>query len=76
MGLVFLGSCNEELGLEMAIRSLEHLLQYGEQNIRRDVHLALGLLRISNPKVNVMNILSRLSHDSDTEVAMGLIGAM
>ncbi|GAB2274772.1 26S proteasome non-ATPase regulatory subunit 2 A [Dionaea muscipula] len=71
----------EELGLEMAIRSLEHLLQYGEQNIRRAVPLALGLLCISNPKVNVMDTLSRLSHDSDPEVAtaaiisLGLIGA-
>ncbi|GMJ09888.1 26S PROTEASOME REGULATORY SUBUNIT S2 1A, 26S proteasome regulatory subunit S2 1A [Hibiscus trionum] len=71
----------EELGLEMSIRSLEHLLQYGEQNIRRAVPLALGLLCISNPKVNVMDTLSRLSHDSDSEVAMaavislGLIGA-
>lgn len=42
----------EELGLDMAIRSLEHLLQYGEQNIRRAVPLSLGLLCISNPKVN------------------------
>ncbi|XP_039046355.1 26S proteasome non-ATPase regulatory subunit 2 homolog A [Hibiscus syriacus] len=71
----------EELGLDMSIRSLEHLLQYGEQNIRRAVPLALGLLCISNPKVNVMDTLSRLSHDSDSEVAMaavislGLIGA-
>ncbi|CAA0808637.1 26S proteasome non-ATPase regulatory subunit 2 homolog A [Striga hermonthica] len=71
----------EELGLEMAVRSLEHLLQYGEQNIRRAVPLALGLLCISNPKVNVMDTLSRLSHDADSEVAMasiislGLIGA-
>lgn len=71
----------EELGLDMAIRSLEHLLQYGEQNIRRTVPLALGLLCISNPKVNVMDTLSRLSHDTDSEVAMsavmslGLIGA-
>ncbi|KAL5573576.1 hypothetical protein UlMin_023173 [Ulmus minor] len=71
----------EELGSDMAIRSLEHLLQYGEQNIRRAVPLALGLLCISNPKVNVMDTLSRLSHDADSEVAMaavislGLIGA-
>ncbi|KAJ9568023.1 LOW QUALITY PROTEIN: hypothetical protein OSB04_003989 [Centaurea solstitialis] len=71
----------EELGLDMAIRSLEHLLQYGEQNIRKAVPLALGLLCISNPKVHVMDTLSRLSHDADTEVAMaavislGLIGA-
>ncbi|CAN1230226.1 26S proteasome non-ATPase regulatory subunit 2 homolog A [Linum perenne] len=71
----------EELGVEMAIRSLEHLLQYGEQNIRKSVPLALALLCISNPKVNVMDTLSRLSHDADSEVAsaaiiaLGLIGA-
>ncbi|RZC80951.1 hypothetical protein C5167_043544 [Papaver somniferum] len=72
---------SEVLGLDMSIRSLEHLLQYGEQNIRRAVPLTLGLLCISNPKVNVMDALSRLSHDTDSEVAMaatislGLIGA-
>ena len=43
----------EELGAEMAVRSLERLLQYGEQNIRRAVPLALGILCISNPKVCV-----------------------
>ncbi|CAH8314583.1 unnamed protein product [Eruca vesicaria subsp. sativa] len=72
---------SEELGRDMAIRSLEHVLQYGEQNIRRAVPLALGLLSTSNPKMNVMDTLSRLSHDTDSEVAMaaiislGLIGA-
>ncbi|XP_065855782.1 26S proteasome non-ATPase regulatory subunit 2 homolog A-like isoform X2 [Euphorbia lathyris] len=71
----------EELGVEMAIRSMGHLLEYGEQNIRRAVPLALGLLCISNPKVDVMDTLNRLSHDTDSEVAMaavmslGLIGA-
>ncbi|KAL7603088.1 hypothetical protein Lser_V15G17043 [Lactuca serriola] len=60
----------EELGLDMVIRSLEHLLQYGEQNIRKAVPLALGLLSISNPKVHVMDTLSRLTHDADTKVAM------
>ncbi|TYI51236.1 hypothetical protein E1A91_D12G161700v1 [Gossypium mustelinum] len=71
----------KEVGLEMSICSLKHLLQYGEQKIRRAVPLALGLLCISNPKVNMMDTLSRLSHDTDLEVAMatvislGLIGA-
>uniref|UniRef100_A0A0E0N9T4 26S proteasome non-ATPase regulatory subunit 2 homolog n=1 Tax=Oryza rufipogon TaxID=4529 RepID=A0A0E0N9T4_ORYRU len=71
----------EELGAEMAVRSLERLLQYGEQNIRRAVPLALGILCISNPKVNVIDTLSRLSHDADADVSMaaiislGLIGA-
>ena len=50
----------EELGLEMAIRSLEHLLQYGEQNIRHAVPLALGLLCISNPKVFIFLALASL----------------
>ncbi|CAI0400701.1 unnamed protein product, partial [Linum tenue] len=74
-------SMAEELGLDMAIRTLEHLLQYGEQNIRRSVPLALALLCISNPNINVMDTLSRLSHDTDSEVAsaaiisLGLIGA-
>ncbi|KAG4170297.1 hypothetical protein ERO13_A12G139150v2, partial [Gossypium hirsutum] len=60
----------EEVGLEISIRSLKHLLQYSEQKIRRAVPLALGLLCISNPKVNMMDTLSRLSHDTNLEVAM------
>ncbi|CAI5978757.1 unnamed protein product [Closterium sp. NIES-64] len=71
----------EELGSDMAIRSLEHLLQYGDASVRRAVPLALGLLSISNPRMGVMDTLGRLTHDSDAEVAMGatlslgLIGA-
>ena len=51
---------SEELGLDMAIRSLERVLQYGEQNVRRAVPLALGLLCISNPKVNILLSLLNL----------------
>ncbi|KAH1106394.1 hypothetical protein J1N35_010162, partial [Gossypium stocksii] len=71
----------EEVGLEMLIRLLKHFLQYGEQKIRLAVPLALGILCTSNPKVNVTDTLSRLSHDTDLEVAiaavfsLGLIGA-
>jgi len=71
----------EDIGSEMAGRAYDHLLQYGEPVIRRAVPLALGLLNISNPKVTVMDLLSKLSHDSDEEVsygaifALGLIGA-
>jgi hypothetical protein len=55
----------EELGLEMAVRSLERLLQYGEQNIRRAVPLALGILCISNPKVTSLFYFRAISilHD-------------
>lgn len=43
----------EELGVEMAVRLFERLLQYGDHNIRRAVPLALGMLCISNPKVHL-----------------------
>ncbi|XP_037457856.1 26S proteasome non-ATPase regulatory subunit 2 homolog A-like isoform X2 [Triticum dicoccoides] len=71
----------EELGVEMAVRSLEQLFKYGDYNIRRAVPLALGMLYISNPKVDVVDTLSRLSNDADGQVMMaatislGLIGA-
>ncbi|CAG8504738.1 13783_t:CDS:10 [Ambispora leptoticha] len=71
----------EDIGAEMAMRSFNHLMHYGEPVIRRAVPLALGLLCASNPLLNVMETLSKYSHDNDTEVAinaifaMGLIGA-
>jgi 26S proteasome regulatory subunit N1 len=71
----------EDLSVEMALRSLDHVLQYGEVNIRRSVPLALGLLSISHPRLSVMDTLSKLSHDQDERVsqnaifALGLIGA-
>lgn len=56
-------------------------MHYGEPNIRRAVPLALGLLCASNPLVNILDLLSKYSHDNDQDVsinaifAMGLIGA-
>lgn len=66
-------SMGEEIGAEMAMRSFDHLLQYGEPTVRRVVPLALGLLSISNPKIPVMDTLSKLSHDHDEEVSMGAV---
>jgi len=71
----------EEIGSAMSIRAFNHLLQYGEPVIRRTVPLALGLLSISNPNLQIMDTLSKLSHDTDSDVAqaailaLGLIGA-
>lgn len=71
----------EEIGAEMAFRSFGNLLRYCEPIIRRSVPLALGLLSVSNPKLNILDTLSKFSHDSDVEVAhnsifaMGLVGA-
>ena len=57
-------------------------MHYGELVIRRAVPLALGLLCVSNPQeINVLDTLSKYSHDNDAEVsqaaifALGLVGA-
>jgi len=78
IGLIAMG---EEVGSEMAFRAMGHLLRYGELPIRRAVPLALALIAVSNPKLNILDTLSKFSHDSDPEVAhnailsMGIVGA-
>eukprot|EP00884_Botryococcus_braunii_P022475 jgi/Botrbrau1/8911/Bobra.0148s0025.2 len=80
LGLALLAMA-EDLGSHMANRALEHLLQYGDLPVRRGVPLALAMLNVSNPTINAMDALSRLSHDQDTEVAhnaiiaLGIVGA-
>lgn len=60
---------------------LSFQLRYCEPVIRRSVPLALGLISVSNPKLSILDTLSKFSHDSDSEVAhnaifaMGLVGA-
>nr|NVI77464.1 regulatory particle non-ATPase 1 [Cucujiformia] len=74
-------SMGEDIGCDMAYRTFGHLLRYCEPAIRRAVPLALGLISVSNPKLNILDTLSKFSHDSDAEVAhnaifaMGLVGA-
>lgn len=66
----------EDLGSQMSIRALDHILQYGEQNLRRAVPLALALLSVSNPQMTIADTLSRLSHDNDAETAQAAILAL
>lgn len=66
----------EEIGAQMALRTFRHLLQYGEPVIRRAVPLALAMLSASNPQLSIMDMLSKLSHDNDAEVAHNSIFAM
>jgi len=73
IGMIAMG---EEIGTEMALRSLDHILQYGELPLRRAVPIALAVLHFSNPKVTVIDTLSKLSHDADQDVAMGAIISM
>ncbi|VDL87836.1 unnamed protein product [Nippostrongylus brasiliensis] len=58
-----------------------HLIRYGEPVIRRAVPLALALISVSNPQLNILETLSKFSHDADADTAhnaifaMGLVGA-
>lgn len=66
----------EEIGTDMCLRTMSHLLQYGEPTIRKTVPLAIGLLRVSNPDVKTLDLLSKLAYDSDADVAMSAIFAL
>lgn len=68
---IALVTMGESIGSTMAIRAFDHLLQYGELPVRRAVPLALALLNISNPEYTIVDTLSRLTHDTDMEVAAG-----
>lgn len=80
LGLAMI-SFGEDIGQEMCLRTMNHLLQYGEPIIKRTVPLAIGLIRVSNPDVQTMDLLTKLAYDTDVNVSMssifalGLIGA-
>ena len=66
----------EEIGSEMLSRSFNHFLQFGDVNIKKTVSLAMALLNLSNPKVNVIDSLTKFCYDTDKTVAMNAIFSM
>lgn len=80
LGLALIAS-SEEIGNEMAMRLINHIMHFGKTEKKRVVPLALAMLNLSNPKIGVMDILLKLAYDTDTEtaeraiLALGLIGA-
>ena len=80
LGIGLIGMA-DDISCDMAFRTFGHMLRYGDSMVKRAVPLALALTSISNPKLNLLETLSKFSHDSDVEVAcnaifaMGLIGA-
>lgn len=80
LGVALIASA-EELGSDMAVRAYDHLIQYGDAAVRKACPVGLALLHISNPKLNVTDVLGRLSHDSNEDVAqaaslaLGIVGA-
>eukprot|EP01054_Gregarina_sp_Poly1_P000641 Gregarina_sp_Poly_1__640@NODE_1150_length_4930_cov_138_418877_g792_i0_p1_GENE_NODE_1150_length_4930_cov_138_418877_g792_i0NODE_1150_length_4930_cov_138_418877_g792_i0_p1_ORF_typecomplete_len1128_score219_80RPN1_RPN2_N/PF17781_1/1_8e54RPN1_C/PF18051_1/2e03RPN1_C/PF18051_1/1_2e20PC_rep/PF01851_22/40PC_rep/PF01851_22/8_6PC_rep/PF01851_22/28PC_rep/PF01851_22/7_7e03PC_rep/PF01851_22/6_1e06HEAT_2/PF13646_6/90HEAT_2/PF13646_6/0_58_NODE_1150_length_4930_cov_138_418877_g792_i014984881 len=71
----------EEIGGEMILRLFNHFLQYDNLFVRRAVPIAVALHAASNPKPAIVDLLSRLSHDTDADtalhsiVALGIVGA-
>lgn len=78
---IALVTAGEDVGAEMALRTFDHLLHYGEPAVRRAVPLALALMKVSNPEYAVVDTMSRLTHDADQDVAqaaivgLGILGA-
>jgi 26S proteasome regulatory subunit N1 len=70
---IALMTIGEDIGTEMSLRTFDHLLHYGGLAVRRVVPLAIALLYVSNPDYSVIDQLSRLSHDTDAQVAQSAI---
>lgn len=69
------------LSVRLSLSCYWHQLRYGEPTLRRAVPLALALISVSNPRLNILDTLSKFSHDADPEVshnsifAMGMVGS-
>ena len=66
----------EEVGMEMLSRSFNNFLQFGDINTKKAVSLAIALLNLSNPKVQVIDSLTKFCYDTDKTVAMNSIFSM
>jgi 26S proteasome regulatory subunit N1 len=62
-------AAGEEIGNEMCHRIINHLLHYGSLASKKMVSLAIALLNLSNPKVPVIDLLAKLCHDPNAEIA-------
>ena len=69
-------SIGDEIGSDMLTRTFGHMLRYCDVHAKRSVPLALGLLSVSNPQLNILETLAKFSHDSDSAVAMSSIFAI
>jgi 26S proteasome regulatory subunit N1 len=49
----------------MALRTMNHLMQLGSKTVKRTVPIALAIMHLSNPKINIQDLLSKLAHSDD-----------
>lgn len=76
IGLIAFG---EDIGSEMAMRTMNHFLQYGEEEIKRAVPLTISLLCMTQgmgtagKNNQIMDLLGKLSYDGDNQLAINAI---
>ena len=63
----------EHVGSEMLICSFGQFLQFGDIYIKKTVALTISLLKPSNPKVTIIDNLTKFCYDQNKEVAMSEI---
>jgi len=66
-------SMGEKYGTQMVPRIMNHFIQYGEPAVRAAVPLCVSLAFVSNPEMEIIDLLSKLSHDADITVVNGAI---
>lgn len=59
--------------MEMVQRIFGNMGRYGEPSVRKAVPLAVALSSISNPQLQVLDVLTKYSHDFDDDVACNAI---
>lgn len=75
LGIAFI-AISEKIGNEMAGRLMNHILQYCDLPVKRAVPIAIGMLNVSNPTIIATDLLSKMAHDEDKEMAMRAILSM
>ncbi len=72
---------SEEVGNEMAMRLVGHMLHFDSANKKTVIPIALAILSLSNAKINVVDLLVKLAYDVDNETSqiaimcLGMVGA-
>ena len=78
---VALIAMGEEIGTQMALRTMNHLLSYGENSIKKTAPLAIGLMSICNPDMTIADTLGKICFDKEKNVSesallsLGIISA-
>ena len=80
LGLAYAGSDRQDL-VQLLLPVFADAKVSSNMEVVGVTALALGLISVSNPQLNILDTLSKFSHDADAEVAhnsifaMGLLGA-